>query len=182
MRWLVGPAVSVSIVVWSSGVGADDKRDCLDGMDQDLRIKRCSAVIDLNPNDAIAYYTRAVAYQFNGDLDRAISDYSKAIELNPYHAAAYDSRARAYASKGDYIKAVTDVMKASGSADTSTPEPKKISAEEHHSKIARVPQDVKAVTHTSVTVAAGKSERKEALDITQGPVGTWPPWASYGKR
>ena len=51
----------------SAAVLADDKRDCLEGINHDLRIKGCSAVIGSNPNDAIAYFTRGLAYQFKGE-------------------------------------------------------------------------------------------------------------------
>jgi tetratricopeptide (TPR) repeat protein len=111
------------------GVLADEKRDCRESTSHDARIEACSASIDRNPNDAAAYYTRGVAYQFKGEIDRAISDFEKAIELNPYHTAAYDGRGRAYANKGDYTKAVADVTKASELTQSSAPEPKKVTAE-----------------------------------------------------
>src|SRR5262245_21582895 len=129
MRWLFACAVSVVVAGAPGAVWADDKRDCLEGISHDLRIKGCSAVIDHNPNDAIAYYTRAVAYQFKGDLDRAISDYSSAIELNPYYASAYDGRGRAYASKGDYTKAVADVTRAREPTERNAHQPKVVSTE-----------------------------------------------------
>jgi tetratricopeptide (TPR) repeat protein len=118
---------SVTFTVCATGAWANDtKRDCLEGSNHHLRITACSAVIDVNPNDATAYYTRAVAYQLKGEVDHAISDYTKAIELNPYHAAAYDGRGRAYASKGNYTNAVADVTKASKLVATSAHQPNKV--------------------------------------------------------
>ena len=91
---------------------ADDKRDCANHQEQDLRIKVCAAVIARDPEDAIAYHNRGVAYQSKGDLGRAIADYNRVIELKPTYAPAYDSRGRAYASTGDYTRAVADMTKA----------------------------------------------------------------------
>ena len=41
-----------------------------------------SKAIDLNPEDAAAYYNRGNAYVNQGEFDKAIQDYSKAIKLN----------------------------------------------------------------------------------------------------
>jgi tetratricopeptide (TPR) repeat protein len=104
--------VAASLVLVSTAALADSKIDCLDSKDHDLRIQGCSAMIQHNPKDVIAYHNRGDAYGLKGDLDRAISDYTKAIELNPNFAPAYNGRGRAYTSKGDYIHAVADVTKA----------------------------------------------------------------------
>jgi len=104
--------VAASLMLVSAAASADDKSDCLDSKDQDLRIESCSAMIQQNANDAVAYHNRGDAYGLKGDIDRAIADYSKAIEVNPSYAPAYNNRGRAYASKGDYIRAVGDVTKA----------------------------------------------------------------------
>jgi tetratricopeptide (TPR) repeat protein len=173
MRGSLLLTASLIFTVCPTGIRADDsKRDCLEDSNHDQRITACSAVIDANPNDAIAYYRRAVAYQFKGEIDRAISDYTKAIELNPRHAAAYDGRARAYASKGNYTSAVADVTmaaelgangeqlkkvstevgptKASELAPTSTPPPKAMTAEDLVKKTGPSPNSVKAVANPKV--------------------------------
>jgi tetratricopeptide (TPR) repeat protein len=95
-----------------TGALTANRRDCLNSKDHDLRIESCSAVIQHNPNDVVAYQNRGDAYGLKGDIDRAISDYTKAIELNPNYAPAYNGRARAYTRNGDYIHAVADVTKA----------------------------------------------------------------------
>jgi len=91
---------------------ADDRSDCLQHKDYDVRIKSCSEVIQRAPNDAVAYHNRGIAYQSKGDLEHAIADHSKALQLNPVYAAAYDSRGLAYAAKGDYTRALADVTRA----------------------------------------------------------------------
>ena len=111
--WLLSTAaVAESLWLKPTAALAARKRDCLNGKDHDLRIESCSAMIQHNPNDVVAYHNRGDAYGLQGDIGRAISDYSKAIELNPNYAPAYNSRGHAYASTGDYVRAVPDVTKA----------------------------------------------------------------------
>jgi tetratricopeptide (TPR) repeat protein len=97
---------------WIVAACADDKSDCRDGKDVELKIKGCSALITADAKDAIAFYSRGAAYQTKGDLDKAIADYSQAIVLKPDYAAAYENRARAFVDKGDYTRVVDDVTKA----------------------------------------------------------------------
>lgn len=111
--WLVSTEALAESLWLTSGVPlADKKSDCLHSKDHDLRIDGCSALIQRNPEDVVAYHNRGDAYGLKGDIDRAISDYTKAIELNPNYAPAYNSRGRAYTRKGDYLRAVADVTKA----------------------------------------------------------------------
>jgi tetratricopeptide (TPR) repeat protein len=161
MRYLLAWAVSVTVAMSSSIAFADDSSDCRDNNDHDVRIKTCSTVIDRDPTNVVAYHNRGVSYQFKGDLDRAITDYSIAIELNPNYAPAYDSRGRAYARKGDYTHAVADVTKASELAPKNTPRPK---------------TNAPAPPKTDAVARMKGDEGKEAPEISQGPVGAWPPW------
>ena len=43
----------------------------------------CTKAIAIDPNDAVAYNDRGVAYEKKGDLDSALADYTKAIEIDP---------------------------------------------------------------------------------------------------
>jgi tetratricopeptide (TPR) repeat protein len=96
--------LTATLALVSTAASADYKTDCLDSKNHDLRIKGCSAMIQRNPNDVLAYQNRGDAYGLKGEVDRAISDYNKAIELNPNYAPAYTARGRAYTSKGDYTR------------------------------------------------------------------------------
>jgi tetratricopeptide (TPR) repeat protein len=113
MRVFSAMAASAILAVLSAAAIADDKSDCLNDKDRQVQIKACSTIIQRDAKDAMAHYKRGVAYQFKGDVDRAIADYNKAIELRPGYARAYESRGSAYASKGVYTNAVADVTKAS---------------------------------------------------------------------
>jgi tetratricopeptide (TPR) repeat protein len=104
--------VAAGLICSSAAALANDKNDCLDGKDHDLRIKGCSALIERNAKDIVAYHNRGEAYGLKGDFDHAIADYTNAIVLDPNYAPAYNSRGRAYVSKGDYVRAVDDVTKA----------------------------------------------------------------------
>jgi tetratricopeptide (TPR) repeat protein len=139
-------ATSLVLVSWA--VLADDKGDCQDSKDHDLRIKDCSAIILRNPKDVVAYHNRGDAYGLKGDIDRAISDYNKAIELNPNYAPAYNSRGRAYTSKGDYTRAVADVTKAGELTPKLVPKPGPLS---------------KGAAHKSNTPKPGLVARKPGL-------------------
>ena len=78
----------------------------------DKAIEAYSHAIELNPNNAIAYYNRGTAHHSKGDLDRAIADYNKAIELNPELADAYNNRGNTCSDKGELDRAIADYNKA----------------------------------------------------------------------
>ena len=51
--------------------------------------------IELDPNDAEAYYYRCNSYSVLGQYQRSIEDYDKALELGPNDAEARTLRQRA---------------------------------------------------------------------------------------
>jgi tetratricopeptide (TPR) repeat protein len=170
MRWLLPLAAGVIVSALSAVALADDKRDCLDNKDHDLRIQVCSAIIQRDPRDPIAYHNRGSAYGLKGDLDRAISDYNKAITLNPNYAPAYNGRGRAYASKGDYTHAVADVTKATELAPKSTPRAKAIKPPPRKAKAIAKP-----VARPKQTVT--KVARPKPAVTKEVPEDTLPAWA-----
>jgi tetratricopeptide (TPR) repeat protein len=76
--------------------------------DPDRAISDYDQVIAIDPNYAIAYYNRALAYRAKGDLERVISDCSLAIALYPKYRNAYFDRGYAYRTKGDFDRAIAD--------------------------------------------------------------------------
>jgi tetratricopeptide (TPR) repeat protein len=75
-------------------------------------IFKLSKIIELNPEDAKAYYNRGIAYYFLGQYLQAIKDYNKSIELNPEFAEAYYNRGFIYDKLGQYSQAIKDYNKA----------------------------------------------------------------------
>jgi tetratricopeptide (TPR) repeat protein len=159
MRVVLPLAVGVICFVLPVVTSADDKQNCRDSNDHDLRIKVCSSMIQRDPTDASAYHSRGVAYQLKGDFASAMSDYNKAIELKPDYAPAYESRGRAFASKGDYTSAVADVTKAGELTPKPAPRPK-----------ANKPANAKA------KVVAKRVVRPQPNNTEQLP-SEWPDWA-----
>ena len=78
----------------------------------DKAIERYTEAIELNPELAIAYYNRGVAYNDKDEFDLAIQDYTTAIELNPEHANAYNNRGEAWLHLREWEKAKADIITA----------------------------------------------------------------------
>jgi len=180
----IGVAAGLALV--ATAAVADSKSDCLQSKDHDLRIKSCSAIIQRNPQDVLAYQNRAEAYGFKGDADHAIADYSKAIELNPNYAPAYNGRGRAYTSKGDYPHAVADVTKAGELTPKARPWPAVVKAAA--TKAKELAKAAPAVPGKAVVVEKSAAPGKAAV-VEKSPApgkastvekpadDSWPPWA-----
>ena len=67
----------------------------LDNGDFDLAILNFDQAIRIDPNYALAYRNRSLAYAEKGDFDRAIEDFEAALLLDPNHADARSSLAQA---------------------------------------------------------------------------------------
>ena len=78
----------------------------------DRAIAHFTKAIELNPDFANAFHSRAYAYYSIDDYPRAIADYTQAIQLNPDFAFAFHSRANAYYEMADYPRAITDYTQA----------------------------------------------------------------------
>ena len=68
--------------------------------------------IQINSNDAIAYYNRGLLYQNQKKWELALSNFNKAIQINPNYASAYNNRGLTYLRKVDKRKAITDLQQA----------------------------------------------------------------------
>ena len=67
--------------------------------------------IELEPNNAAAYYNRGIVYSNSGNLEQAIQNFTKAIELDPRKIEAYINRGTAYLDSQDFEKALQDYNK-----------------------------------------------------------------------
>lgn len=65
-----------------------------------------------SPKKEISYNNRGNAYEDQGSIEQAISDYNKVIEINPKSAAAYNNRGNAYEDQGSIEQAISDYNKA----------------------------------------------------------------------
>ena len=68
--------------------------------------------IELDPNDALAYFNRGNAYADQEEYARAMEDFNRAIELDPNDALAYYNRGVTYADQGEYDRAMEDCNRA----------------------------------------------------------------------
>ena len=76
-------------------------------------IADCKEAIQLNRENAGAFYVRGVAYYNKGDYDRAIKDFDEAIRLNLDDVDdTFSYRGAAYCNAGDYDRAIEDFNEA----------------------------------------------------------------------
>jgi len=84
--------------------------------DKNESVKAYSRAIELDPNNAEAYYLRAVTYLSLGEKTLAIQDYRQVIAIEPKSIDAYNMRARSYQAMGNPDFAIREYEKAIESA------------------------------------------------------------------
>jgi tetratricopeptide (TPR) repeat protein len=77
-------------------------------LDYQGAIKNFNEAIRLDPEYAIAYSNRGIAYSKMGEYQQAINDYNHAIKLYPNYAKAYFNRAFTYSKLKNYQQAIAD--------------------------------------------------------------------------
>lgn len=75
-------------------------------------IAELTELIEINPQDALAYYNRGVVKFELKDYQGAIADYTKAIEIDPMDAITYSNRCGAKLNLGNNKGAIDDCNKA----------------------------------------------------------------------
>lgn len=76
-------------------------------------IKIFSEAIELNPENALAYYGRAYAYDDLKNYQQVIEDCTKAVQFKSTRLVdAYNNRGEAYRKSGNYNQAIADYNKA----------------------------------------------------------------------
>jgi len=74
----------------------------------DGAIRDYSKFISAQPDNAIAFHERGLAYLKRSQFSEAITDFSEAIRLNSKYASFYANRGIAYEKTKDYDKALAD--------------------------------------------------------------------------
>lgn len=75
----------------------------------DKAIEFCNKLLQLNPNEKVAYINRAYSNFELGNKDQAMADIKAAIELDPNFAPAYMTRAKFYKKIGERGAATADI-------------------------------------------------------------------------
>ncbi|MFP4476614.1 MAG: tetratricopeptide repeat protein [Desulfatibacillaceae bacterium] len=89
-----------------------------DGQDKLMRgryeeaVESFTRAIGINPDLAVAYYNRAIAYRRLGDFEKAVADYTEAIEMESGFADAFNNRAAIRLYQGRFAEAMSDSLRA----------------------------------------------------------------------
>jgi len=70
-----------------------------------------NSAITANPNSAVSFNNRGLAYKDLGQYQKAIADYNQALKLNPNYAQAYNNRGIAYYDTKKHLLAINDYNK-----------------------------------------------------------------------
>ena len=108
-RWLLGRAEGQSV---ECGRARQPRRDVRRKGEPERAVADLNRALDLDPNDASAWYNRGIAYDDLGDRDHAIADYTRAIRLEPNDALYYNNRGNSLIGKNDYEHAMADYDRA----------------------------------------------------------------------
>jgi tetratricopeptide (TPR) repeat protein len=77
-----------------------------------LAVEDCNKSIELEPNNYLAYNSRAFAENSLGRYDAVLKDFSKAISLSPTNEYLYQNRGKFYYKRKKYNDAINDFNKA----------------------------------------------------------------------
>jgi lipoprotein NlpI len=93
---------------------ADDLKSCIDysQTNPNVALQSCTSAIQSGilsqPNLAIAFYRRGVAYFAKFDYDHALQDYDQALLLNPDFPQAHNNRGAIYSDRGRFDHAISE--------------------------------------------------------------------------
>jgi len=78
----------------------------------DSTIYYCTKAIQLNPNFALAFHNRAIAYYKKEQHEQAIIDYKKSIDILPNFERSFQYMGLAYVKLGKYDEAINSARQA----------------------------------------------------------------------
>jgi tetratricopeptide (TPR) repeat protein len=96
-------SASLAVRLYEAFVRAQDAKT------PEAKIAAYDQVIELDPESAIAFFGRGIAFLKKGDYGRAIADFTRAIQLDPSASRFLSDRAIAYAKQGELAKAMKDL-------------------------------------------------------------------------
>jgi tetratricopeptide (TPR) repeat protein len=76
----------------------------------DCFVAEQTKLVEANPNDAAAYFYRAIIYS-NRDASRSAADFKKVLELDPKCLGAYSQLSYQYVKSGEYDQAIAVLNK-----------------------------------------------------------------------
>lgn len=100
------PKILMSRQALDRGIAKSEQEDYQSALDDLTR------AIELNPNNAVAFFERGSVRLKLGDSKGALEDYDRAVQLKPDHAPAYLARGYAHSELGDELTAIADFTKA----------------------------------------------------------------------
>lgn len=74
----------------------------------DEAIEDCNRLIDLNQENAAAYYIRGCAYQKLSEEELCIADFTRVLQIDPTHVNAAYAKGAAENKRGNYLQAIQD--------------------------------------------------------------------------
>ncbi|HEV2707555.1 MAG TPA: tetratricopeptide repeat protein [Pyrinomonadaceae bacterium] len=74
----------------------------------DDAIEDYNRLLELNPDDAMAYFNRAIAYCDKGDYELALADCDRVLNLKSDYAEAFFLRGSLFSERGEYARAIAD--------------------------------------------------------------------------
>lgn len=80
--------------------------------DEIQTLNASSKIIELDPNDGMAYYNRGSIYSNMGLYEKALHDLNRTVELMPDYASAYNNRGLVHEKMEHYEEALSDFDKA----------------------------------------------------------------------
>src|SRR5215475_14961592 len=94
-RTILRAVATVLVATVVRPASADDARVCGQAAGEDA-IAACTRMLALDPNNAVAYVNRGLAYAGKKAYDRAISEFDQAIRIDPKYVMAYNNRGLTY--------------------------------------------------------------------------------------
>ncbi len=68
----------------------------------------CNRLVELDPNDAGAYYVRGGVFEKMNLLDKSVKDFTEVLRIEPNHFNAAYARGACENKRGNYLKAIED--------------------------------------------------------------------------